>query len=329
MTDRYDAMRVPPDPSQAEALRQRLHARMASVSRDEHESRSHLQLDAARLESEQHLVPVKEIYVSVDSPPTSETRNRRRLAMAAAAVIAVIGVAAIAINIMNAEDDVEPAPAAAPTVAPTTVAPTIVAPRTQTGFFAGDDDVPVTFAVPAGWGVFQNQVPNGALPGEAGMFVYNEEACCPRLGPGPGVAFLEVTEIYAEGCLADPPVGPTVDDLVSALANVPGLNATAAVDVTVDGYAGKQIEFTVPDHNEYECRGDPYALWYGPGEAAPGFKQAIRAVFDSNFPVHNKLWILDVGGTRVVIHAYSYPGAPLHAQDGTDLDEILASIQIG
>ena len=32
MTDRYDEMRVPPDHSQAEALRQRLHARIASVS---------------------------------------------------------------------------------------------------------------------------------------------------------------------------------------------------------------------------------------------------------------------------------------------------------
>ena len=37
MTDHYDAMRVPPDPSLAEALRQRLHAHMASVSRDDHE----------------------------------------------------------------------------------------------------------------------------------------------------------------------------------------------------------------------------------------------------------------------------------------------------
>ena len=35
MTDRYDEMRVAPDPSQAEALRQRLHARLATASRDD------------------------------------------------------------------------------------------------------------------------------------------------------------------------------------------------------------------------------------------------------------------------------------------------------
>ena len=87
----------------------------------------------ALVESEQHLIPVKENYVSVDAPPTSETRNRRRMAMAAAAVVAVIGVAAIAINSMNSDDDVEPAPATEPTVAPTTAAtPTTAAIATTT-----------------------------------------------------------------------------------------------------------------------------------------------------------------------------------------------------
>ena len=41
----------------------------------------------------------------------------------------------------------------------------------------------------------------------------------------------------------------------AAWANLPDFAATAAVDVTVDGYAGKQIEFTVPDYNSDECKG--------------------------------------------------------------------------
>jgi hypothetical protein len=73
---------------------------------------------------------VKETYVSVDAPPNSEVRNRRRLAMAAAAVVAVIGVAAIAINSINSEDDEEPAPPAASADAPTTAVPTTAAPTT-------------------------------------------------------------------------------------------------------------------------------------------------------------------------------------------------------
>ncbi len=41
----------------------------------------------------------------------------------------------------------------------------------------------------------------------------------------------------------------------------------------------------------------------------------------------NKLWILDVDGTRLVILA-GYP-PNMSAQDRTDLDGILSSIQIG
>ena len=50
MTNHYDEMSVSPDPVQAEELRQRLHARMASVSRDDHHGRSDLHLESDRLE---------------------------------------------------------------------------------------------------------------------------------------------------------------------------------------------------------------------------------------------------------------------------------------
>ena len=69
--------------------------------------------------------------------------------------------------------------------------------------------------------------------------------------------FDRVANIYTDSCqwvLVDPPVGPTVDDLAAAWANVPGFDATAAIDITVDGYAGKQVEFTVPDYDEARMR---------------------------------------------------------------------------
>ena len=69
---------------------------------------------------------------------------------------------------------------------------------------------------------------------------------------GVGVGFVDVDNVFADPCrarLADPPVGPTVDDLVTALADLPG-DATTAIDVTVDGFDGKQIEFTVPDYTQ-------------------------------------------------------------------------------
>ncbi len=333
MTDRFDEMSVHPDPSLAEALRQRLHARMAGAARDDHEGRSHLYPRAARLVPQQHLVPMKEISVPLNSTP-NESTNRRRIAVAAAAVVAVIGTAGLALAIINrSSDDVEapsPAPAAsaAPTnVAPTTVAPTTVAPTTTasavrttpvvvaatTGTFVvsenhpgfdGDDasrDVRLTFAVPYGWKHDGWVVVKG--------------------NPIVGVLFDVVANIYTDSCpsvLVDPPVGPTVDDLASAWANLPGFDATAASDITVDGFHGKQIEFTVPDYNSEDCAYGDFKLLNAVGGGdywAQGPNQ------------HHKLWILDVNGTRLVIVAMSFPDTS--PQDRAAIDEILASIQIG
>ncbi len=302
MTDYYDEMRVSPDSSQAEALRQRLHARLASASRDDHKDRPHLH-PGARLDPQPDRAPMKEIYVSVDSP-TNEDRNRRRLVMAAVAVVAVIGVAGLAFAV-GTSDDETPAPADAPTVAPTTVAPTTVAPTTEAGTFVGSEgDVPFTFTMPAGW----ESIGWGAIKGD----------------PNFGFATAEVGNIYAEPCQWElvEPFGPTVDDLVSAWANVPGFDATATRDVTVDGYAGKQIEFTVADYNEDECKNGEYGIWQEP--VATGDTPSYWAQGPNE---HHQVWILDVDGTRLVINAAYFPTTS--PQDRAALDEMLASIQIG
>jgi hypothetical protein len=273
----------------------------SDASWDDREDRSHLQLGANRLDPDEQLVPVKEIYVSVDSPPTSETRNRRRLAMAAVAVVAVIGVAAIATNSPNSDDDVRPAPATAPTVAPTTVAPTTVAPRTETGSLDLENGLSVTFTVPDGWAWDTTSEQFFHLPRGSGK---------PKMEK---VNFFDVSNVFADGCQrvpVDPPVGQTVDDFVSALANLVGFAPSAAADVTVDGYVGKQIEFNVPG----EC--DTFALWRVGG----GFSHSAT----SN--QHIQLWILDVGGTRLVIEGYSYRSTP--PQTRAEIDDIVATIQI-
>ncbi len=117
-----------------------------------------------------------------------------------------------------------------------------------------------------------------------------------------------MTNIYADGCQwvrLDPPVGPTVDDLVTAWANVPDFAATAAVDVTVDGYAGKQIEFTVPDYNADECIGTSSASQVS--AAAPSPSNPSPGFWAQGPNQHNKQWILDVDGTRLVITACYLP----------------------
>ena len=137
-----------------------------------------------------------------------------------------------------------------------------------------------------------------------------------------GVQFAVISNIYADGCqhsLVAPPVGPTVDDLAQAWANLPQYRATAAVDVTIDGYAGKQVGFTVPEFNVSDCQDDVFLLW-GVG-ADPGFYAPAPG------GMHIEQRILDVNGTRLVISAYYSPSSP--PQDRAALDEALASIQIG
>ena len=294
MTDLYDEMRVPPDRAQAEALRQRLHARMASVSGDDHERRSQLHLDTAGVEPEQ-FVPIKEIAVTVDLP-TRETRDRRRPVFAVAAVVAIIGAAAIAFAVNNTSSgDDEPSPSA-------------TAATMETVRFAVDtaNGIPVTFTVPDHWTVLD------------GWSAYKDL--------GTGVLFAGIANIYTDGCrwvLLDPPVGPSVDDLVAAWAAVPDLAATAPVDITVDGYAGKQIEFTVPGYTAGECRGNNQFGLYRTSDA----RGDVPAYWAQGPNQHNQMWVLDVDGTRLVIGAAYLPSTS--PQDRAALDQVLASIQIG
>ena len=56
-----------------------------------------------------------------------------------------------------------------------------------------------------------------------------------------GVGFVIVDNVVSDPCDPTqphlvPPVGPSVDDLVTAISNLAGFEATDPVDVTVDGF---------------------------------------------------------------------------------------------
>jgi len=67
-----------------------------------------------------------------------------------------------------------------------------------------------------------------------------------------GVSITTVTNLVRQACRdhswADPPVGPSVDNLAPALAGLAPFRVTPPPrDVTIDGYRGKHLELTVPD----------------------------------------------------------------------------------
>lgn len=112
--------------------------------------------------------------------------------------------------------------------------------------------------------------------------------------------------------LLDPPVGPSVSDLVSALSNMAGFEATVATDVTVDGFQGKRFTLTAPDT---DARCGSMLTWrtttrhngVGPGEV-------------------NEVLILDVGGVRLLICVAYRPPIPVGTL--SELRTVVDSIQI-
>ena len=107
-------------------------------------------------------------------------------------------------------------------------------------------------------------------------------------------------DVYADPCrwqdgYVDPPVGPTVDDLATALANQPQRGEAVPADVTIDGYSGKMVELSVPDDIDFaNCDSGEFHSWEGRFQQAPG--------------QIDRVYILDVDGQRVVIDSHFTPG---------------------
>jgi hypothetical protein len=151
-----------------------------------------------------------------------------------------------------------------------------------------------------------------------------------------GVSITTVTNLVRHGCRdhswADPPVGPSVNDLADALADLAPFRVKSPPrDVTIYGYSGKHLELTVPDlpvEGEGDdrrftgCEEGKLKSWVAFVDTEPG-----DAYYGYTGPGYTEeFWILDVDGTRLMIVAERSPGSPPE-----NLDEqraILDSIRI-
>ena len=164
-----------------------------------------------------------------------------------------------------------------------------------------------TFTVPDGWAVIYG-----------GVWLAAEESSAPS---GATMGFARGSWLHSDPCLTperlaphatpDVPVGPSVDDLASALADHPLLDATDPVAVTLGGYSGKYVDLQLPS----DLTGCESSYWpWEPGIYAQG-------------PSHRwHLWILDVDGVRLVVQATDYAGTSPQRQ--AELQAIVDSIQI-
>lgn len=160
---------------------------------------------------------------------------------------------------------------------------------------------------------------------------------CPGLPSHVGVSITTVSNLVRHGCRdhswVDPPVGPSVDDLATALTDLAPFRVTSPPkDVTIYGYGGKHLELTVPD---LPIEGDPgddrrftgcvdgkLMSWVGAIDTEPG-----DAYYGYTGPGYREeFWILDVDGTRLMIVAGRSPGSA--RKDIAEQRAILDSIRI-
>jgi len=138
---------------------------------------------------------------------------------------------------------------------------------------------------------------------------------------GIGISFFTANGLYSDPCrwdwkgtgaadVGDVEVGPTVDDLVAGLRDNTFYTSSVAMPVTIDGYAGQEVELQLPDDPFTRCdaeSGDEIGhafVFSGPGLYAQG-------------PANRwHLYILDVDGTRLIAVILSYEGTP---QDDLDI----------
>lgn len=136
-----------------------------------------------------------------------------------------------------------------------------------------------------------------------------------------GLATWIVTHAYTDTCAAEGelvPIGPTVDDLVNALEALGGALVSPAVETTVDGYPAKRVDLAMADDIDLaDCRVPALQIWANPGET--DFYARVPGAIDS-------IYVIDVEGQTLAISAGHVPTSS--ASDVTELDEIVASIQI-
>ncbi len=126
---------------------------------------------------------------------------------------------------------------------------------------------------------------------------------------------------------ADPPVGPTADDLATALAALEPFEVTSPPRaVTRYGYPGVHLQLTVPD---IPVSGEQFTSCATGGKLQSWISPVLVGAFYGYNAEPGRVedfWILDVDGTRVALITTTGPSSP--TQNVGELEEILDSVRI-
>lgn len=245
--------------------------------------------------------------------------NRSILGVAGAAALVVAAAAALNLDPgpSGAGGPASAVPTPAPSVSPSSAPPAAAELGVRQGrhvMWSQGVRIEVTVPAPAWFG----EVGQGILikdneadaPDGAGLIVFAGD---------PGGLY-----IYGDPCRwsTTAPSAPsgTVDDVVAALTAQASRDATAPVDVIIDGHAGKSLTLHVPkDVVLSECDQGYFTSW--------GVENQLTARYHQDPGQMDELWILDVDGDLVVLDAGYYEGTPKAVVD--ELRAIVESTTFG
>lgn len=178
------------------------------------------------------------------------------------------------------------------------------------GTYLADGPAPVrtTISVPDGWFV-------------CGVRSDVIDACSAALDREVSVSIVD--NLVSDPCdpsrvLLDPPVGESVDDLVGAISNLSGFEATEPIDITLDRFAGKEFELTAPTDPDCVLDEEGLGTW-APSSSAGG----TNGVGPGEV---NLLRIIDVDGVRVMIAGAYQPHAS--AEEIAEVRAIFQSVRL-
>jgi len=240
--------------------------------------------------------------------------NMVRFGVAAAAVVlaVIVGIGFLAGDGKRGGPP-EPTPSSSAESSPSASAAPEALPFDGTSLIAGTyflSDFPVGISF---------EVPVVAAPAEWRACSENvvEQGLCywPTAADSAGqLQFVIVTNVAADPCgpnvtLLDPPVGPSVDDLVTAISNLKGFNITAPVDISMDGFSGKR--FTLIGPTDPLC--DGFGAW----------STELRTTGMGQSEI-NVIRIVDVNGVRVMIAIANDPASA----EAAAFAQVVASVHL-
>jgi hypothetical protein len=234
----------------------------------------------------------------------TDMNNTLKLALGAAIVLVVAVVGYTVIPMAGGVGTPTPTQRPSP-------APSLGSGPLETGTYMISDEtftaVPFAVTVPPGWA------------GRADGHVYKDDGADGELG----LVTYNVTHVYSDACKSEgalTEVGPTVDDLLRALEDQVGSDASTPVDVNVGGYPAKRIEMSVPAGLDTStCRHPDVLIQIWADEAETSWF-AIPVDHAATIPVY----IVDVDGQRAVI--LTEEPATASPNDVAELREIVDSI---